>query len=132
MIIRDLIDWIKQAKRIHTEVHEVARLIVDRGDAGQPIVQPGDLVPSYIPRVPYLAVRVRDGQGNQWRRAVGAERFARDAGTGQLDRSQEYDWVQEQRPSGGGPAEIAGHATDKVVLTHRPVTVLEIRQDVPE
>jgi hypothetical protein len=108
----------------------LADQILRRHSAGEPIVQVGDVLPSHLRSAPYLVTRCRDAQHDEWRRAVGDECYPRDDITGELNTSQAYEWVQENHRD-GRPAEISGHATDEGVLEHHPVTVLEIRQDVP-
>jgi hypothetical protein len=103
---------------------------VRRREAGEPLTQVGDVFGEHQRYIPVQVARCRDAQGDVWRRAYDSEAYSSLDDGLPIEHRQVYDWVHPY-VDGDGVEHLAGHATDEGVLTHTPVVVLEIREDVP-
>lgn len=93
---------------------------VRRYQAGEPALQPGDVIPVWAAAYLAQCVEVRDCEFTVWKRAEGDERYARnDDGT--LDRSQAYEWIAWSNGEYAG-----GHTTTEGLLRYEPITVLKV------
>lgn len=87
----------------------------------EPRFQVGSQIDGCWSDIPDYVVSVRDVESTVWRRAVGDERYATEDATGQVDRTQEYDWISWDRGQYTG-----GHSTTDGLLNYAPLTVLEV------
>lgn len=98
----------------------MADITVDTSDL-EPKFGVGDHIDSYLSGIPDYVLSVASSDSTVWRRATGDERYAVEDITGQIDRSQEYEWISWDHGHYTG-----GHSTTGGLLDYVPLTVLEV------
>jgi hypothetical protein len=77
--------------------------------------QVGDLISGNATDIFWDVLEVEDSQGDVWRRAFGRDRYAVEDVTGEIDYSEEYDWVT-----------VGGWSTTDGLLLYAPLTVIKV------
>ncbi len=92
---------------------------------------PGYLIGFEATGIPDAVQMVATSDYDVWRRAIGGERYSRDDVTGELDRSQEYDWVCVGHLVNNTVRETApsGHSTTEGLLYCAPLQVLTLTDE---
>jgi hypothetical protein len=98
---------------------------VRRHYAGESLVQVGDQIPRWGVGMLATVGECRDSENTVWKRAVGEERYARED-NGDVDRSQQYEWIAWSAGEWGG-----GWRTDEGMLDYAPIQVLKLVADAP-
>lgn len=75
----------------------------------------GDIVGPNATDIPWDVLEVVNSERDTWRRAFGQDRYAREDSTGELDFSQEYDWITE-----------GGWSTTPGLLVYAPLRVTRV------
>lgn len=97
-----------------------------RALAGEQMLRVGETLGSTWTWIPTGIIEVRTSDFTVWRRAEGDERFPEDDATGELDRSQAYEWISWDRGRYTG-----GHSTTEGLLAYTPITILRMSGPVP-
>lgn len=96
---------------------QVARRVM----AGEPLTQVGDIIPHHAGGIDHAVLQVRTADLELWKRAEGDERYYRSAQTGELDHTDEYEWIRWTSGEWGG-----AWATTAGMLHHGPLTVIRV------